>query len=123
VERARTLLEVNNLEGAERDLQAVLSCPEASAGVKANALVLLGEKHMRIPAPEKAVACFQRVYVLYPACDHAVALAYLRSGEAFEILKDFPAAKRTYAELLSLDHLQTLPQSEAARRKLNALSR
>jgi tetratricopeptide (TPR) repeat protein len=121
LERARILMEVNSLEEAERDLHAVLSNPRSDAVRKAEALVLLGEKHLRSPDPRKAIACFQRVYILYPACDTAVASAYLRSGEAFEILEDVPAARRTYSELLSHKHLHALPQSESARKNLQKL--
>lgn len=121
LERSRLCLEVNTPEEAERDLHAVLAHPRAAARLKADALVLLGEKHMRAPEPAKAIACFQRVYILYPACDEAVAAAYLRSGEAFEMLNDPQAARRTYSELLSLARLHALPQCERARKKLQSL--
>lgn len=121
LERARLCLEVNTPEEAEREVHAILAHPRAAASLKAEALVLLGEKHMRAPAPAKAIACFQRVYILYPACAEAVAAAYLRSGEAFEMLHDPEAARRTYSELLSHAHLRALPQSEHARKKLQNL--
>jgi tetratricopeptide (TPR) repeat protein len=122
LERARILLEVNNPEDAEPDLHGVLSSSDSSAALKADALVLLGEKHLRVSAPQKAIACFQRVYILYPSCETAVATAYLRSGEVFEHLRDADSARRTYAELLSFARLQALPQYEAARKKLQTLS-
>lgn len=121
LERARLHVGVCNSEESEKDLLAVLGCSEASPQLRADALLLLGEKHMQDKKPERAIACFQRVYILYPSCSHAVAAAYLRSGEAFESLQDIAAARRTYAELLAQENLSDQPQFLSARKKLQAL--
>jgi tetratricopeptide (TPR) repeat protein len=67
--------------------------------------------------PRRAVAYYQRVYVLYAKWPERVAKAYLRSGEAFEALGDFPAARRTYQEMLT----STLPRLAEAQTRLEAL--
>ena len=50
-----------------------------------------------------------------------VAKAYLRSGEAFEILGDKLSARRTYQELGANDGLAEFPESVRARARLAAL--
>jgi hypothetical protein len=50
-----------------------------------------------------------------------VAKAYLRSGEAFEKIKDPTSARRTYHELVSNPELAEFPETETASKHLLAL--
>ena len=53
--------------------------------------------------------------------DRERAEAYLRSGEAFEKLKDEPSARRTYQELTESEDLSQFQETEQAGKRLKAL--
>lgn len=69
----------------------------------------------------KAIPYYQRIYVMYQAYADAVARAYLGSGRAFEQLKDWAAAARTYEEMLALESMKGRPETEEARARLAKL--
>ncbi len=104
-------------DAARATLEAILKERVIPAESKAEALLQLADSHMEAGQPRRAVAYYQRVYVLYSRWPERVAKAYLRSGEAFEALGDLPAARRTYQEMLA----STLPRLAEAQTRLEAL--
>jgi len=69
----------------------------------------------------EAIAYFQRIYIMHSRWHDWVAKAYLRSGEAFEQLKDTTAARKTYQEMVGIEELQSMPESSTAKQRLDAL--
>jgi len=67
---------------------------------KANALLAVGNIYLDRKDTDKAIAYFQRIYVLYGGFPAVAAQAYLQSGKAFEAKGDSVAAARTYTEML-----------------------
>lgn len=99
----------------------LLGVQSVSGKVKAEALLALGEIEMSRNRPQVAIPYYQRIYVMYGRWGGAVAKAYLRSGEAFELLKDVDAARKTYQELVSREELAQMPEAAAARQRLNRM--
>jgi len=107
--------------GARKSLEALLANPYSAGQEKAEALYLMGEIYMKEGKPELAVPYFQRIYVMHGRWRDWVARAYLRSGEAFEKLKDDLSARKTYQELTENEDFATFKETGTARKRLNAL--
>lgn len=111
--------------GRQREQTATLEQLLATAGVagqqKARALVELGEALVGDGRDAKAIAYFQRVYVMYARWADLVARAYLGSGAAFERLHDPDSAARTYRELLARADLAESQAGRDARARLARL--
>jgi len=106
---------------AREAFEAVLANQTSSGKEKAQALYEIGEIYMAQNKPQLAVPYFQRIYVMHARWRDWVAKAYLRSGEAFEALKDNQAARRSYQELTEKEDLSTTEETLKARTRLNAL--
>lgn len=106
---------------ARKTLEALLAAKISSGKEKAEALFRIGQIHMAEGKAELAIPYFQRIYVMHGRWRDWVAKAYLRSGEAFEKLKDTESARKTYEELAQKEDLSDLPESTAARKRLEAL--
>jgi TolA-binding protein len=115
---ARILLRLGKRKDARDSLEALLEKQEVSKADKADALVQLGELHLKDGKPDLAVPYFQRVYVMYGRWPNLVARAYLKSGEAFELMEDEESARRTYEELLSREELNVFAEYKEARERL-----
>jgi len=107
--------------GARKSLEALLANPYSAGQEKAEALYLMGEIYMKEGKPELAVPYFQRIYVMHGRWRDWVARAYLRSGEAFEKLKDDLSARKTYQELTEKEDFATFKETGMARERLNVL--
>jgi tetratricopeptide (TPR) repeat protein len=106
---------------ARAALEKLLAYEYSSGQDKAKALFLIGEGYMKEGKPDKAIPYFQRIYVMHGRWRDWVAKAYLRSGEAFEKLKDEPSARRTYQELTESEDLSQFKETEQAGQRLKAL--
>lgn len=106
---------------ARKTLEAVLASTSSTGQEKAEALFRIGDIYMREGKPQLAVPYFQRIYVMHGRWRDWVARAYLRSGEAFEKLKDDLSARRTYQELSEKEELADLQETAQARKRLEAL--
>ncbi len=116
------LLESRGLHpDARKTLEAVLANTASSGQEKAEALFRVGDIYMREGKPQLAVPYFQRIYVMHGRWRDWVARSYLRSGEAFEKLKDNLSARRTYQELAEKEELADLKETAQARKRLDAL--
>ena len=102
-------------------LEAVLANKYSGGSEKAEALYRTGESHMSDGKPDLAVPYFQRIYVMHGRWGEWVAKAYLRSGEAFEKLNDPASARRTYQELAAKKDLDSFPESQLAKDRLQSL--
>lgn len=119
--KARLLDERGLFADARKSLEAVLASTSSSGQEKAEALFLIGDIYMREGKPKLAVPYFQRIYVMHGRWRDWVARAYLRSGEAFEKLEDKLSARRTYQELIDKEDFASFKESDAARKRLDAL--
>lgn len=106
---------------ARAALEKLLANEYTAGQDKAKALYLIGEGYMKEGKPDKAIPYFQRIYVMHGRWRDWVAKAYLRSGEAFEKLKDEPSARRTYQELTENEDLTQFKETEQASQRLKAL--
>ncbi len=118
---ARLLKKRGNTAETLRVLDAILAFPAANGQEKAEALVTIGDIHLAKGKPEMAIPYYQRVYVMHGRWKPWVAKAYLRSGEAFEKIKDHTSARRTYHELVSNPEFAEFPETETANKHLLAL--
>ncbi len=121
LQKAGILEERGQYQEARRALEKLLANNYATGPEKAEALFALGETYMKQGKPELAVPYFQRIYIMHGRWTEWVARAYVRSGEAFEELKDREAARKTYDEMVKLDRLKDQPEMEEARERLQAL--
>ncbi len=119
--KAEILQKRGDKEKALAALEAVLANKYSSGSEKAEALYRSGEIHMAGGKPELAVPYFQRIYVMHGRWGEWVAKAYLRSGEAFEKLKDTPSARKTYQELTGKEDLASFPETKLAKDRLDSL--
>lgn len=106
---------------AKESLETLLASEMVSGPEKAEALFQLGEIQMHEGKPQLAVPYYQRIYIMHARWRDWVAKAYLRSGEAFEKIQDFEAARKTYAELLAQPDLVQFHESKLAREHLEKL--
>jgi len=120
--RARLASESGHKDQAVEAYTRLLAAEGVSGKLKAQALLAIGDIEMARSQPKKAIPYYQRIYILYGKWRETVAEAYLRSGEAFEQLKDSAAARKTYEELVGNEDLAVLPQAAAAREKLKKLA-
>lgn len=119
--KGRLLVDRGDYPGARAAFEAVLTAPAATGQLKAESLFLTGETFMAENKPELAIPYFQRIYIMHGRWSDWVARAYFRSGEAFEQLKDVEAARKTYDEMTRVDAIQSLPEVEKGRSRLEAL--
>jgi len=119
--RADLLAKRGEMKEAQEALEKLLAQDTVAGSDKAAALLAIGELHMTQDNPGKAVAYFQRLYVLYGRWTDYVAQAYLRSGDAFEALDDQDAAIKTYQEMLAREELADTKEVEEARARLTRM--
>ncbi len=121
LKQAKLLKKRGNNAETLRVLDAVLAFPSAKGQEKAEALVTIGDIHLANGKPEMAIPYYQRVYVMHGRWKPWVAKAYLRSGEAFEKIKDTTSARKTYQELVSNPDLAEFPETATANEHLLSL--
>lgn len=116
------LLEKQGRHGDARStLESLLANPLSGGKEKAEALYRIGESHMASGKPQLAIPYFQRIYVMHGRWADWVARSYVRSGEAFEKLRDTDSARRTYQELVGKEELAGFAETSRARKRLQAL--
>lgn len=120
--KARLLAKNERYDEAMAALDKLLAEETVPKAIKAEALFAMGEVHMQARHPDKAIAYYQRVYVLYGRFAPLVSKSYLRSAQAFEELDRIQDAIATYRELLSRPELKDLPEAQAAKRQLEQLA-
>jgi len=118
---SETLRSLGKFEEAIPGYTEVLANRMSPKEYKPHCLLGLGDCNAGLNRPEKAIAFYQRIYVLYRAYADVVVQAYLRSGEQFEKLNDRQAAINTYTELINDEKLGAVPEAAPAREKLAKL--
>lgn len=119
--KAQLLEDRGRKEDALKALEAILANQFSNGKEKAEALFRIGQIHMAQGKPQLAVPYYQRIYVMYGRWGEWVAKAYLRSGEAFEELKDTQSARKTYQELIEKEDLARFPETTQAKGRLETL--
>lgn len=119
--RARSLQAAERYSEAIADYSTVLANRASPRALKPESLLATAACLEAQGRPRHAIPYYQRVYVLYGAYTGAVAQAYLKSGRAFEELKDFQSAAKTYREMLELETLSGTKEAAEARQRLEQL--
>jgi TolA-binding protein len=119
--RAQARQGTADFAGAIEDYNTVLASRGADRTFKPKAMLGIAACHEAQGDFRKAIPFYQRIYVLYRAYTGAVAQAYLKSGQAFERLKDLPAAINTYQEMLADEKLADTPEATVARERLSRI--
>ena len=119
--RARSSFGLKEYAEAQSDFTAVLSARSAPKAFKPEALLRIGDCWMKLGKLNKAIPFYQRIYVLYGAYTDEVAEAYLKSGLAFEKLKDKDSAIRTYEEMLTIEKVKDTKAANYVRKALAKL--
>ncbi len=119
--RAQARQALGQYEDAITDYNAVVANRITPRPLKPRALLGIATCYEGLGDYRKAIPFYQRIYVMYRAYTQDVAQAYLRSGVAFEQIKDREAAGKTYREMLELASLAGRPELEEARVRLAKL--
>ncbi|MCO6400586.1 MAG: tetratricopeptide repeat protein [Verrucomicrobia bacterium] len=119
--RAEAQRNLGKFAEAEEDYNTALSSRVTPRPLKPRALLGLAACQEAQGDFRKAIPFYQRVYVLYEAYTDAVAQAYLKSGSAFEKIKDTESAVKTYQEMLEVKNLAGRPELDEARQRLAKL--
>ncbi len=106
---------------ANRLLEELLEDPASPAGCRAEALLVLGQLTRALGSEQKALAMFERVYVLYAGERSIAAEAYLERGRTLETLGRPREACEVYNALLAQEELQGEGAVRAARKRLEVL--
>ena len=106
---AEARLNLGRFEEADAALNEVLQMKSARGRLHAEALRGRAETALASGDPERAIACFQRIYTLYQAYDDLVAEAYYRSAGLFEQRGDPAAAYQSYLQLTENQRLRESP--------------
>lgn len=109
-------------EAARSDWERLLALPGLPAATAVAALNHLGDLYLASGHPEKAIPCYQRIYVMYGRWPDYVARAYWESGQAFEKLDRKPEAVATYKELAGRSDLASFTETALARQRLKELA-
>ncbi len=119
--KAEILLEQKKYYEAIATYEELLKAPNARGLPTVIALKGIAETYMTLDQPEKAIPYYQRIYIMYGRYTDAVALAYWRSGQAFEQLKMITEARQTYQEFIEQEHLNTEPPYAKAQARLKEI--
>lgn len=119
---AQTLLALGRYDEAKPLFEQVASTRAWRGEATALSVVSLGDIQMKQAKYAEANAFYQRVFVAYQKYPNIQAMAYLRSGEAFEKLGKVAEATSTYSEMLRNPNLASYPEASDARHRLDNLA-
>ncbi len=108
-------------EQALAALEELINLPSTKGKLKAETIYRIGKLYRAVGEPKKAIAYFQRIYILYGGMPEFVAQSYWESGQAFEELEMKDEAWRTYKELTDNSDLAATPEYALARKRLEQL--
>ena len=121
LKKAEILAEDGKPDLARGTLENLLASPTATTQHKAKTLLLLGDLLVENEKHEKAIAYYERLYVVYGKYRDLVAKAYLRRGESLEKLDLLPEAYQVYHELGTRKDLEEFSEADKARQRASAL--
>jgi TolA-binding protein len=116
--KAKTLLELAKYEEARKLFEQIATVREWRGESTAYAVYSLGDVEARQGRFAKAIAHYQRVFLLYQKYVPWVAKAYIASAESFEKLGKRTEAINHLKEMLRNEKLQKRPESHQARQML-----
>ena len=119
--KARTLLAMNRYDDAKKVFEEVASNRDWRGPLTAESLCSLGDIEEKQNKYPEAIAYYQRVFVAYQRFLPWVAKAYIASGDCFEKMGKIPEAINTYQEMLRNEKLQSFPEADVARKRLEVL--
>lgn len=120
--RARGLQGLKQYPEAVEMYNQVLANRAAPRPMKPEAILGIAACFTEQGKAREAIPYYQRIYVLYRAYPGALATAYLKSAEAFEQIRDLPAALRTYRELVDTPELKGTPEWRKAQERLSQIA-
>ena len=120
VGKAKSLLALNRLDDAKKLFQEIAAMREWRGEATAIAVFSLGEIEMKSNHLPEAIAYYQRVFVAYQKFLPLVAKAYIQSADCFKQLGKNQEALNTYKELLRNEKLRLFPETEIARKAVEA---
>lgn len=119
--RAAIYADGQEYERATGELIRILEIQGLRGRPIAEALLELGRLQMRRNDPRKAIAYFQRLYVMHGRWTDLVADAYWESGQAFEKLGMQTEARNTYQEMIDNETLKEFDAHKKATKRLREL--
>ncbi len=108
---------------ARAALEKILETAAVNAATKAEALLRLGCSHASDNQHEKAIVCFERLYVAYGKFSELNAKAYWSRGQSLEELELGREALETYEELAAREELAEFPEVRNAGHRIEVLRR
>ncbi len=102
-------------------LEELVNLPSTKGKQKVETIYRIGKLYRAAGKPKKAIAYFQRIYILHGGLPEFVAQSYWESGQAFEELDMKDEAWRTYKELSDNSDLEATPEYALARKRLEQL--
>ncbi len=121
LEKARLLTELERPDDAKVTYEQLLDNKLLGSREKAAALYDLGTLLASGGDDLKALAYFERLYLVYGKYRELVARAYYARGQALERLQRKDAALEVYAELVGRDELAEFDETSEARARLTTL--
>jgi len=121
-EHAAQLHAAGDLHGALQKYEEILANRAARGPLWPQALFGIGSIHEELRDYRKAIAYYQRIYVLYAGHAELCAKAYYHSARCFEHLQQFEAAVSSYRELLESASLLQFDVAGFARERLALLT-
>lgn len=121
LEKARLLNATGKPKKAKATYEQLLENKLLGSREKAAALYDFGNLLAATGDDMKAIAYFERLYLVYGKYRELVARAYYARGQALERLKKNDAAIEVYAELVGRDELAEFGESTEARARLQSL--
>tara|TARA_R110002096_G_scaffold292391_1_gene486899 strand:+ start:3845 stop:6721 length:2877 start_codon:yes stop_codon:yes gene_type:complete len=119
--KAEIQVEEGLMGNARNALEGILEEKSVSSLNKAQALMGLGDLLVRDQQDRKAIAYYERLYVVYGRYRDLVAKAYLRRGEALERLEQPREAFQVYQELSQREDLRDFPEAITAEKRADTL--
>lgn len=119
--RAAIYAEGQEYERATGELNRILELHGLRGRPIAEALLEMGRLQMKRDDPKKAIAYFQRLYVMHGRWTDLVAHAYWESGQAFEKLGMQTEARNTYQEMIDNGALKDFDAYKKATERLRVL--
>lgn len=119
--QAEIYAEQGALDRSAAALEELLTLPSVKGRDQVAALYQIGETYARMGDLRKAIAFYQRIFVLHRGWPDYLAKSYWKSGQAFEALGLTAEARKTYEELTSDAELQDTAEYAQARERLEKL--
>jgi TolA-binding protein len=108
-------------EKALEALEVLINLPSTKGPQKVATIYRIGKLYRAAGKQKKAIAYFQRIYILHGGLPEYVARSYWESGQAFEELDMEAEARRTYQEFSDNSDLAVTPEYALARKRLEEL--